>query len=84
MTGGVGGVQGSLAEYAVVDASLLAHKPNNLSMREAAALPPDELISLLQQRLAALEKTNGRLQAELAALGTQLPRLFLIESEYYL
>ena len=39
MTGGVGGIQGSLAEYAAVDADLLAHKPANLSMREAAALP---------------------------------------------
>jgi NADPH2:quinone reductase len=39
MTGGVGGIQGSLAEYAVVDADLLARKPANLSMREAAALP---------------------------------------------
>jgi NADPH2:quinone reductase len=39
MTGGVGGVQGSLAEYAAVDAALLAHKPSNLSMREAASLP---------------------------------------------
>jgi NADPH:quinone reductase len=39
MTGGVGGLQGSLAEYAAVDADLLAPKPANLSMREAAALP---------------------------------------------
>jgi len=39
MTGGVGGVQGSLAQFAAVDADLLAHKPANLSMREAAALP---------------------------------------------
>ena len=39
MTGGVAGVQGSLAEYAAVDASLLAKKPANLTMREAAALP---------------------------------------------
>jgi len=39
MTGGVGGVQGSLADYAAVDARLLARKPGNLSMREAAALP---------------------------------------------
>lgn len=39
MTGGVGGHQGSLAEYAAVDARLLARKPANLSMREAAALP---------------------------------------------
>jgi NADPH:quinone reductase-like Zn-dependent oxidoreductase len=39
MTGGVGGVQGSLAEFAAVDARLLAHKPTSLGMREAAALP---------------------------------------------
>jgi len=39
MTGGVGGIQGSLAQYAAVDANLLALKPSNLSMREAAALP---------------------------------------------
>jgi len=39
MTGGVAGVQGSLAEYAAVDASLLAKKPANLTMLEAAALP---------------------------------------------
>jgi NADPH2:quinone reductase len=39
MTGGVGGVQGSLAEYAAVDADLLALKPTNFSMREAASLP---------------------------------------------
>jgi len=39
MTGGVGGIQGSLAEFAAVDAALLAPKPSNLTMREAAALP---------------------------------------------
>lgn len=39
MTGGVGGVQGSLAQYAAVDVRLLAAKPTTLSMREAAALP---------------------------------------------
>jgi NADPH:quinone reductase-like Zn-dependent oxidoreductase len=39
MTGGVGGVPGSLAQYATVDAALLAPKPATLSMREAAALP---------------------------------------------
>lgn len=39
MTGGVGGIQGSLAQYASVDARLLALKPRNISMREAAALP---------------------------------------------
>jgi NADPH:quinone reductase len=39
MTGGVGGSQGSLAEFAAVDAELLAKKPASLSMRQAAALP---------------------------------------------
>jgi len=39
MTGGVGGLQGSLAEFAAVDARLVAPMPANLSMREAAALP---------------------------------------------
>ena len=39
MTGGVGGLQGTLAEFAAVDADLLAVKPRNLRMREAAALP---------------------------------------------
>jgi len=39
MTGGIAGVQGSLAEYAAVDSDLLAVKPKNLSMKQAASLP---------------------------------------------
>jgi NADPH:quinone reductase len=39
MIGGVGGIQGTMAEFAVADAQLIAKKPTNLSMREAAALP---------------------------------------------
>ena len=39
MAGGVGGVQGSLAEFMAADATLLALKPKNIGMREAAALP---------------------------------------------
>ena len=54
------------------------------ALGDSAVLPPDELIDLLQQRLAALAETNEHIQAELATLVTQLPRLFLIESEYYL
>jgi DNA-binding PadR family transcriptional regulator len=60
------------------------HTSFEAALGESAVLPPDELIDLLQQRLAALEEANGRLQAALATLATQLPRLFLIESEYYL
>ena len=39
MAGGVGGQQGTLAEFIAADARLLARKPTRLSMREAAALP---------------------------------------------
>ncbi|UPG90215.1 zinc-dependent alcohol dehydrogenase family protein [Luteibacter aegosomaticola] len=39
MTGGVGGVQGSLAQFAAVDARLLAHAPSAMPLTEAAALP---------------------------------------------
>lgn len=39
MTGGVGGVQGSLAQYAAVDARLLAHAPSSMPLADAAALP---------------------------------------------
>jgi NADPH:quinone reductase len=39
MVGGVGGLKGTLAEFVAADADLIAHKSNNLSMREAAALP---------------------------------------------
>jgi NADPH2:quinone reductase len=39
MVGGVGGMQGTLAEYICADAVLLAPKPTTLSMLQAAALP---------------------------------------------
>ena len=37
--GGVIGTGGALAKYILADADLLAHKPKNISHREAAALP---------------------------------------------
>ncbi len=37
--GGLADLPGTLAEYMVADSKLIAHKPKNLSMREAAALP---------------------------------------------
>ncbi|MBK1856065.1 zinc-dependent alcohol dehydrogenase family protein [Verrucomicrobiaceae bacterium 5K15] len=37
--GGLADLPGTLAEYIVADADLVAKKPSNLSMREAAALP---------------------------------------------
>jgi NADPH:quinone reductase len=39
MAGGIGGLQGSLAEFAAVDVELIARKPKNLTMRQAAAIP---------------------------------------------
>lgn len=39
MAGGVAGIQGSLAEYMTADARLLARKPRNLTMLQAAAIP---------------------------------------------
>lgn len=37
--GGLADLQGTLAEFIAADSKLVAHKPKNLSMREAAALP---------------------------------------------
>jgi NADPH2:quinone reductase len=39
MVGGVGGLQGTLAEFILADAALLALKPKALTMRQAAAFP---------------------------------------------
>jgi NADPH:quinone reductase-like Zn-dependent oxidoreductase len=39
MTGGVAGVPGTLSQFTAADARLLAHKPANISMRQAASLP---------------------------------------------
>ncbi len=39
MAGGIGGLQGTLAEFAAVDAELIAKKPANLTMRQAAGIP---------------------------------------------
>jgi len=39
MVGGVGGLQGTLAEFVLANVDLLAFKPKSLPMRDAAALP---------------------------------------------
>jgi NADPH:quinone reductase len=39
MVGGVGGLQGTLAEFVAANADLIWFKPRSLSMREAAVLP---------------------------------------------
>ena len=54
------------------------------ALADCAVLPPSELAGLLQQRLDALDAANAKHQAGLDAWVTQIPRLFLIESEYHL
>ncbi len=54
------------------------------ALGDCAVLPPDELVGLLQQRLYLLEAAIAQHQAGLEAWVTQIPRLFLIESEYHL
>ncbi len=53
------------------------------ALGECAILPPDELVTLLRQRLDALEKANATQEAELTVVQTQIPRLFTIESEFH-
>jgi DNA-binding PadR family transcriptional regulator len=47
-------------------------------------LPPAEVQRLLERRLEALDTALAGYRAELAEAGKQVPRLFLIEVEYYL
>jgi DNA-binding PadR family transcriptional regulator len=47
-------------------------------------LSPDEVRQLLEQRQRALDEQVARLETELADWSRRLPRLFLIEVEYYL
>jgi len=54
------------------------------ALGESAILPPDDLAGLLRQRLDTLDAANAQQQAELETVETQIPRLFMIESEYYL
>jgi DNA-binding PadR family transcriptional regulator len=58
--------------------------PFEAALSEAAGIGPDELMSLLSERLAALDAENSAVRAELAALVKRMPRLILIEAEYRL
>lgn len=46
------------------------------------ALPPDEAIAMLEQRLAALDAEIGSDEAEMKKWSQHVPRLLLIEGEY--
>jgi DNA-binding PadR family transcriptional regulator len=58
--------------------------PFEAALAEAAWIGPDDLMSLLRQRLATLESENEANRTELEQLARHLPRLFLIEAEYQL
>jgi DNA-binding PadR family transcriptional regulator len=49
-----------------------------------AVLGPDEVIALLTERSTTLDAEVGQQRTALARYGKELPRLFLIESEYEL
>jgi NADPH2:quinone reductase len=65
LTGGVGGLQGSLAEFAAVDPDLLAKKPTHFSMREAAALP----LVFLTAWEGLVDRANVRADQKVLVLG---------------
>jgi DNA-binding PadR family transcriptional regulator len=52
------------------------------ALAELPALPPDEAAELLEHRLRAQELAVTAQKAMLEQAGEQVPRLFLIESEY--
>jgi DNA-binding PadR family transcriptional regulator len=54
------------------------------ALGEGAIMPPGDLAALLRQRLDTLDAANAEQEVELKAFQTQIPRLFLIESEYHL
>ncbi|HEY0932865.1 MAG TPA: PadR family transcriptional regulator [Trebonia sp.] len=58
--------------------------PFAAALSEAAILPPGEVTKLLTRRLAGLDEANRQQREALEHWAKQLPRLFLIESEYQL
>ena len=47
-------------------------------------LPPDQAIGLLRQRLGILDAENAGDEAALKRMTQEIPRLFVVEAEYYL
>jgi DNA-binding PadR family transcriptional regulator len=58
--------------------------PFEAALSEATVVGPDELISLLTERLSALDAANAANAGALASLAKIMPRLLLIEAEYQL
>lgn len=57
--GGLGELQGTLAEYITADSRLIAHKPKNITMREAAAIPLVGITAYEGLTRANVEKGNS-------------------------
>jgi DNA-binding PadR family transcriptional regulator len=53
-------------------------------LSDAGHLSPNEVIALLRHRLAELEAANAQTEAALVQVSEQVPRLFMVESEYHL
>ena len=53
-------------------------------LSDGGNLPPDEVIELLRHRLRVLDADNAETKAGLVKVGEQVPRIFLIETEYHL
>jgi len=58
--------------------------PFEAALSEAAGVGPDDLMSLLAQRLTVLDADNESSRTELEQVARRLPRLLLIEAEYQL
>ena len=54
------------------------------ALSEWGVLSPDEVVSLLTQRLRTLDEANAGLAASLKTWTERLPRIFLVEVEYQL
>jgi DNA-binding PadR family transcriptional regulator len=54
------------------------------ALGESSILGPDEVILLLRQRLDTLDAANAGQQADLEHWQAQVPRLFMIETEYHM
>lgn len=54
------------------------------ALGDVGMLPPDEVTTLLQERLRSLEASIAAQRAAVGEYGKRLPRVFLIECEYHL
>src|SRR5437868_724337 len=75
------------AEYADWVRELITDPARDQPKFEAAlsvwgVIPPDEIIVLLRERLALVERENAVQREKLAGYAREVPRLFLVEAEF--